>query len=93
MDIQVDLQVNADVALSAMVEAERKGFADNVFAQLAQLYSGEKLLHWAQLLTTRPANHTAGNIDTPLAEQEQPAPQSAPAEEQSLEDLLDFETE
>ena len=63
MDIQVDLEVNADVALSAMVEAERKGFADNVFAQMAQLYSGEKLLHWALLLTNQPANHTAGNID------------------------------
>ena len=93
MDIQVDLEVNADVALSAIVEAERKGFADNVFAQLAQLYSGEKLLHWAQLLTTRPANHTAGNIDTPPVEQQPPAPQSAPAEEQSLEELLDFESE
>ena len=68
MNIEVDLQVNADVALSAMVEAERKGFADNVFAQMAQLYSKEKLLHWAQLLTTRPANHTAGNIDTTPAE-------------------------
>ena len=80
MEIQVDLDINADVALSAMVEAERKGFADNVFAQMAQLYSGEKLLHWAQLLTTRPANHTAGNIDTTPAE---------PAEID--EDLLDFD--
>lgn len=76
MNIEVDLEVNADEALSAIVEAERKGFADNVFAQMAQLYSGEKLLHWALLLTTRHANHTAGNIDTPEA-QEQPT-QSAP---------------
>lgn len=82
MDIQVDLDINADVALSAFVEVERKGYADNVFAQMAQLYSKEKLLHWAQLLTTRPANHTAGNIDT------------APAEPAEIDaDLLDFDPE
>ena len=85
MNIEVDLQVNADVALSAMVEAERKGFADNVFAQMAQLYSGEKLLHWAQLLTTRPGNHTAGNIDTT---EEQEA-ETVPYDED--DELLDFE--
>lgn len=79
MEIEVNLEVDADVALSAFVEVERKGFADNVFAQMAQLYSGEKLLHWAQLLTTRPANHTAGNIDTTPAEID--------------EDLLDFDPE
>ena len=82
MEIEVNLEVDADVALSAFVEVERKGFADNVFAQMAQLYSKEKLLHWAQLLTTRPANHTAGNIDTP------------PAEPDEIdEDLLDFDPE
>ena len=65
MNIEVDLEVNADVALSAFVEVERKGYADNVFAQLAKLYSGEKLLHWAMILTSRQGDHTAGNIDTP----------------------------
>lgn len=64
MEVKVKLDVDADLVLAAFTVVERKGYADNVFAQMAQLYSKERLLHWAQLLTTRPANHTAGNIDT-----------------------------
>lgn len=46
-------EISVDVALSAIAELEREGYADNVFAQLAGMFDPATLLHWAQLLTTR----------------------------------------